>query len=174
MIVSFLNLGSWYGLNREYPLGVQFLTGIAARHPEPRLASLREDLLHNWVLSLVEGREFAAAETLLDAKRSAGEIPQAEWKSLTIYLYQMKGQEAARRDFASAARLIEEGMSKTGPDSALQRSFEVYVHNEVVSLMREKRSQDALGVIERALAVVPQSALLRRDHSMVSSQLAAP
>jgi len=171
MIVSFLNLGSWYGLNRDFARGVDFITRMAAWYPEPRLSSLREDLLHNWVLSLVEQREFEATEALLDVQRSAGGMTEAEWKSLTVYLYQMKAQEAARANFAVAAGLIEEGLRKAGPDEALQRSFEVYVHNEVVSLMRAKKLQDALTVIGRALNVAPRSALLRKDHSRVTAEL---
>ncbi|MBN1835091.1 MAG: hypothetical protein JW820_04515, partial [Spirochaetales bacterium] len=174
MVVSFLNLGSWYGLNREFARGVDFLTDMGSAYPEPRLSSLREDLLHNWVLHLVEQREFEAAEALLDGRRSDGEVEEGQWRSLMVYLYQIKAQEAARTNFAVAAGLIEEGLGKTGPDGALERSFEVYAHNEVVSLVRAKRLEDALVVVERALGVVPQSALLRKDHSLVTGQLGQP
>ena len=171
MIVSFLNLGSWYGLKRDYSSGVDFIQRMADRFPEPRLSSLLEDLLHNWFLSLVEQREFSAAETLLDTHRSRGLLADVEWKSLTIYLYQIKAQDAARSDYAAAAGIIEQGLRKTGPDGTLHRSYEVYVHNRVVSLIRAGRLEDALGLIDDALAITPHSALLDKDRTLVTDQM---
>jgi tetratricopeptide (TPR) repeat protein len=174
MIVSFLNLGSWYGVNREYSSGVDFVERMAERFPEPRLSSLLEDLLHNWTLYLLEQREFDAAENLLDAHRSRGLLADAEWKSLTVYLFQIKAQDAAGSDYAVAAGIIEDGLRKTGPDGTLNRSYEVYIHNRVVSLIRAGKLEDALVIIDDALEITPHSTLLDRDRSLVTDQMSTP
>jgi tetratricopeptide (TPR) repeat protein len=171
MIVSFLNLGSWYGLNRRFAPAVDFVGAAAERCPEPRLSSLLEDLLHNWILSLVGQGQFDQAEDLLDARRGDGLLADGEWRSLTVYLYQMRAQEAARSNFAAAAGWIMEGLNKTGPDDALDRSFEVYIHNQVVSLLRGGQLEEALAVIDDAMGVAPRSALLQKDRALVTEQM---
>jgi tetratricopeptide (TPR) repeat protein len=173
MIASFLNLGSWYGLNRNFSPAVDFISAAAERYQEPRLSSLLEDLMHNWILSLVWQRDFDKAENLLDGRRGDGLLPDDEWRSLTVYLYQMKAQEAARSNFGAAAGLIRDGLNKTGPDDTLNRSFEVYAHNQAVSLLRAGRLEEALAVIDDALHLAPQSALLLKDRGLVTEQLPA-
>jgi Flp pilus assembly protein TadD len=63
--------------------------------------------------------------------------------------------------------LIEEGISKVGSDQSLTKSYEVYIHNSVVTLVRAERYQDALSVLEEALSQVPTSKVLQNDKSMV-------
>ena len=174
MVAAFLNLGSWLGLQGEFLRGVDFLTLALDRHREPRLESLRNDLLHNWTLSLVTRREFTAAERGLDAHRAAGLMSEGEWKSLTVYVYQIKAREAAAVDFAAAAAMVRGGLAKVGPDAALERSFEVYVHNQVVTLIREHRLQDAAAVIDEALRFAPNSVRLKNDRSLVTARLNSP
>ena len=94
-------------------------------------------------------------------------MAEQQWKELIVYLYQLRAQSSAHGDFYEAARLIQEGMDKVGTDQGLMKSYEVYIHNAVVTLVRAERYQDALSVLEEALSQVPTSSVLQNDKSMV-------
>jgi len=111
--------------------------------------------------------EFVEAEELLDLQLEGGRMAEQEWRELTVYLYQLRAQSSARGDFSEAARLIQEGLNKVGSDQSLMKSYEVYIHNSVVTLVRAERYQDALSVLEEALSQVPTSRVLQNDKSMV-------
>jgi len=170
MITAFHNLASWYGMGRDFQAALNFLSRVAARYQEPRLDSLRGDLLHNWVLNLVQKGKLDQAEALLDARLADGELSAEEWKSLTVYLYQLRAQRLARTDFSEAVRIIEQGLEKVGSDRGLDKSYEVYVHNTVVTLVRAGRYQDALSILEQALERAPKSAVLLEDRKMIVKQ----
>jgi Flp pilus assembly protein TadD len=63
--------------------------------------------------------------------------------------------------------LIQEGLEKVGSDQGLIKSFEVYVHNTVVTLARAGRYQEAFTLLEEALSRLPGSGVLLKDKSMV-------
>jgi len=167
MITAVLNLASWYGINGRFEDALAFLDRTALRYGDKRLDALRADLIHNWTLSLVEKGELVEAEELLDLQFEGGRVAEQEWRELIVYLYQLQAQSSARGDFSEAARLIREGINKVGPDQRLTKSYELYIHNSVVSLVRAERYQEALSVLEEALSVVPTSRVLQKDKSMV-------
>lgn len=167
MITALLNLASWYGMNRRFEEALTFLDQAALRYGEDRLDALRGDLIHNWALSLVQRGEFVEAEELLDLQLEGGCMAEQEWRELTVYLYQLRAQSSASGDFSEAARLIQEGINKVGSDQSLIKSYEVYIHNSVVTLVRAERYQDALSVLEEALSQVPTSRVLQNDKSMI-------
>lgn len=167
MITALLNLASWYGMNRRFEEALTFLDQAALRYGDGRLDALRGDLIHNWALSLVQRGEFVEAEELLDLQLEGGCMAEQEWRELTVYLYQLRAQSSASGDFSEAARLIQEGINKVGSDQSLIKSYEVYIHNSVVTLVRAERYQDALSVLEEALSQVPTSRVLQNDKSMI-------
>ncbi len=167
MITALLNLASWYGMNSRFEQALAFLDRTALRYGDARLDALRGDLIHNWALSLVQKGEFVEAEELLDLQFEVGRMAEQEWRELIVYLYQLRAQSSAGGDFSEAARLIQEGISKVGSDRSLTKSYEVYIHNSVVTLVRAERYQDALSVLEEALSQVPTSKTLQNDKSMV-------
>jgi tetratricopeptide (TPR) repeat protein len=167
LITSLLNLASWHGMNGRFREALEFLNRAAARYGDSRLEVLRADLVHNWAVSLIRKGSFAEAEQLLDVQREAGGIAEQDWKELTVYLYQVRAQRSARGDYSEAAGLILEGLKKVGSDQGLSKSYEIYVHNSVVSLVRSARYQAALSLLDEALSRVPNSSVLRRDRSMV-------
>jgi tetratricopeptide (TPR) repeat protein len=167
MITALLNLASWYGMNSRFEPALAFLDRAVLRYGDGRLDALRGDLIHNWALSLVQKGEFVEAEELLDLQFEGGRMVEQEWRELTVYLYQLRAQSSAGGDFSEAARLIQEGISKVGSDQSLTKSYEVYIHNSVVTLVRAERYQDALSVLEEALSQVPASKTLQNDKSMV-------
>jgi hypothetical protein len=171
MITAVHNLASWYGMSGRFEQALSVLSAAARAYPDGRLESLRGDLIHNWVLSLVQRGALEEAEALVDSRLREGELDPGQWRSLTVYIYQLKAQAAGRGDFARAAGIIAEGLKKVGPDQGLMKSYEAYVHNAVVTLVRAERLQEALGVLEEALSRAPESTVLRDDQSKILEQL---
>ncbi|UCF96434.1 MAG: hypothetical protein JSV89_14795 [Spirochaetaceae bacterium] len=167
LITSLLNLASWHGMGGRFGEALDFLDRASEGYANDRLDSLREDLVHNWTVSLIQRRSYSEAEKLLDVQRSGGVIAEKEWKELIVYLYQVRAQETAPGDYAEAARLIRDGLNKVGSDQGLNRSYEVYIHNSVVNLARARRYQEALSVLDEALSRLPGSSVLLKDRSMV-------
>jgi hypothetical protein len=124
-------------------------------------------LTHNWVLSLIQKDNFPEAEQLLDTQRSSGGLKESAWKELTVYIYQLRAQKSAHGDYGEAARMILEGLNKVGSDQGLAKSYEVYTHNSVVTLVRDELYEEALAVLEEALLQLPTSSVLLEDRSMV-------
>jgi hypothetical protein len=144
---------------------------VGALYPELPLGSLPQDILHNWVLTLLQGERMEEAETLLDAHRGSAELEDGQWRSLTVYLYQLRAQAASRRDYAEAARVARTGLDKVGPDAGMLRTYEVYVHNQVVSLAQARRFEEALLALGEAFQCAPTSALLAEDRKMMEAEL---
>jgi tetratricopeptide (TPR) repeat protein len=167
LITSLLNLASWYGMSGRFGEALDFLEEVQARYRDERLSALAGDLTHNWVLSRIQSGNLSEAEELLDAQRTAGLVEETEWKELTVYLYQVRAQKEASGDYREAARLILQGISKVGSDQGLAKSYEVYIHNSVVTLVRSELYEEALTVLDEALEQLPASAVLLRDRSMV-------
>ena len=167
LITSLLNLASWYGMSGRFAEALEFLDSAARRYGDDRLDALQGDLNHNWILSLIQKGDYSAAEQLLDSQQSQGRIAGGEWKELTVYLYQVRAQKQAHGDYNGAARLILDGMNKVGSEQSLAKSYEVYIHNSVVTLARNARYEEALAVIEEALLHLPGSSVLLKDRSMV-------
>jgi tetratricopeptide (TPR) repeat protein len=174
LTTALLNQASWHGLNGEYPAGVRFLSAAFRLYPDPRLTRLREDLLHNWAVSLIEARRYEEAEALVDERRAQGELPEAEWRNLSVTITQLRAQEAARTDLARAAELVRVGLARLGPDAGLQATYEAYAHNQAVSLLAAGRTVEALEVVRQALGLLPGSALLKRDEALLLRQDAKP
>jgi hypothetical protein len=167
LITTLLNLASWHGMSGHFQEALDFLERSVSPYPHERLSALRGDLIHNWALNLMQKGSYLEAEQLLDNQRSKGVLVEEEWKELIVYLYQVRAQSMARTDYAGAARLIQEGLNKAGSDQGLSKSYEVYIHNSVVTLARDERYEQALSLLDTALAVLPESRVLQQDRSKV-------
>ncbi len=172
MIVSILNLASWYGFQADYQAGLTFLNQALDLHPQDsRLIKLRQDLLHNWAIALIEQNKLEKAKTLLEEQRRLGQVEQGEWESLMIYIYQVEAQTISREDFQAAALTIREALEKIGKNEKLLKSFEVYSHNQFVFLANSGSYRQALLLVEEALATFPASTVLARDRELLRQQL---
>jgi tetratricopeptide (TPR) repeat protein len=164
------NRASACGLAGDYQAGVDFLNEAWPLYPEPRLARLREDLLHNWAVSLIAARRLEEAQRLLDERLARGELPASEWRSLSVTVVQLQAQEAARTDPGRAAELVRAGLARIGPEPALKATYEACAHNQAVSLLRAGRPEEALEAVRRALTLLPGSAVLSGDESLLLRQ----
>jgi tetratricopeptide (TPR) repeat protein len=168
LALSCLNVASYYGMAGNYDQGVGFLDEAVRGLADPRLTRVREDLLHNWAVSLIEARRLEEAQGLIDARRAAGELPEREWRSLGVTIWQLRAQEASRRDFAEAAEILSKALEQLGPEASLVSGYEVYVHNQVAGLVNSGRLEEARRVVREALRVLPGSSRLRQDEALLS------
>ncbi len=169
MIVSLTNLGSSYGIRRNYQRAVSFISAVSGdfKH-EPRLKKLKQDLVHNWVIELINRGKLDEAQDLLDTQFQSGGIEEKEWKRLLIYTYQVKAQSLSREDFKKAASVIWEALEKVGRDSELLKSYEVYTHNQIVALLKSDQYEEAQSILDDALGIYPESSMFRKDQSLIT------
>jgi tetratricopeptide (TPR) repeat protein len=170
LTLSSLNVASFYGQAGRYQEGVDFLEEAARGLDDPRLAKVREDLLHNWAVSLVQAGRLEEAQELIDRRRAGGELSEGEWRSLGVSIWQLRAREAARRDFGEAAAILREALRSLGPEPGLVSGYEVYVHNQLAALVNSGRVEEARDVLRGALRVLPSSSMLREDEARLASR----
>jgi len=172
LIVAFSNLASWHGLHGDYRKGVE-LIGQAADSVSHNstLIKIKSDLLHNWIIELVENKKLENAASLLNDEHYRDFLGRDEWKTLSIYIYQLQAREAAATSFDRAAQIIKNAVTSVGADPELSRSYEHYVHNHFVQFFNNQRFVEADGVIDQGLAFMPRSSLLLKDKALVAENL---
>jgi tetratricopeptide (TPR) repeat protein len=170
LTLSSLNVASFYGRAGRYEEGTRFLEEAARGLEDPRLARVREDLLHNWAVSLIQAGRLEEAQELIDRRRAGGGLPEEEWRSLGVSIWQLRAREVSRRDFGEAARILLEALRSLGPEPGLVSGYEVYVHNQMASLVNSGRVEEARRVLREALRVLPASSLLREDEARLASR----
>ena len=170
LALSSLNVASFYGLAGRWEEGAGFLQEAGRSLEDPRLAKVREDLLHNWAVSLIEDRRLEQAQAMIDDRRARGELSEREWRSLGVSIWQLRAQEASRRDFGEAAASLRRALESLGPEAGLASGYEVYVHNQMAALVNSGRLEEARGVLREALRFLPGSSLLREDEARLASR----
>jgi tetratricopeptide (TPR) repeat protein len=165
LTLSCLNTAAWYGQAGRFEEGVRFLAEAALLLEDPRLRRVREDLLHNWAVSLIQAGRLEEAQELLDRGRAAGELSEREWRTLGVSIWQLRAREASRRDYGEAAAMLRRAVEILGPAAELVSGYEVYVHNQMASLVNSGRLAEAREVLGEALRFLPGSSLLRQDEA---------
>lgn len=172
LIVAFSNLASWYGLHGDYRQGVELIVQAAdAVSHNSTLVRVKSDLLHNWVIELVENKKLETAASLLTDKRYRDSLEGDESKTLSIYIYQLQAREAAAASFGRAAQIIKDAVTSVGAEPELLRSYEHYVHNNFVQFFNKQLFTEAIRVIDQGLAFMPRSSLLLKDQALVAENL---
>ncbi len=170
LTLSSLNVASFYGQAGRYEEGTRFLDEASRQLDDPRLARVREDLLHNWAVSLVQAGRLEEAQGLIDRRRAGGELSEREWRSLGVSIWQLRAREASRRDYGEAAAILSQALESLGPEPGLVSGYEVYVHNQMASLVNSGRLEEARGVLDKALRLLPSSSLLREDEARLADR----
>jgi tetratricopeptide (TPR) repeat protein len=168
LVLSTLNVASFYGQSGRFEDGVRFLEEAAALLDDPRLARVREDLLHNWAVTLIQAGRLEEARELIDRRRDRGQLSEREWRSLGVSIWQLRAREASRRDFGEAAAMLRKALESLGPEPGLVSGYEVYVHNQMAALVNSGRLDEARSVLGEALRILPSSSLLREDEARLA------
>ena len=172
LIVAFSNLASWHGLHGDYRKGVELIgQAVDVVSQNSTLVKVKSDLMHNWVIDLVENKKVETAASLLSNEHYRDSLEKDEWKTLSIYIYQLQAREAAATNFARAAQIIKDAVTIVGMDPELLRSYEHYMHNHFVQFFNDQRFDEADRVIDQGLTFMPRSSLLLKDKALVAENL---
>jgi hypothetical protein len=165
MDITFSNYASFLAMRSDFRSAIDFLDAAKSSWGErPDLTRRRQEVTHNWILSLVEKGSREEAGTLLETPSARDVLGGADWTDLSVFLVQSRAEAAARGgDYGTAAQTVAAGLQALGAQAELLRAYEAYVHNEFAKLYNARRFAEAKQVIERGLAVHPASRSLAGD-----------
>ena len=128
----------------------------------------RQDVYHNWVVSLFQAGAFAEAETLLSQPAVRAAIDGPDWTDLSVSLVQLRAQsEASSGGYLAGAQIVTEGIRKLGAQPLLLQTYEAYVHNAFALLYNARKLVDARSVLDQALTAYPDSRILEQDRELL-------
>ena len=121
--------------------------------------------------SAVKNQPFAQAATLVDQAFSQGILTSARRQELLSYLYGQEVQRVASSRGAQAAwQFLGTLPAEVQALSSLAKAKEVYaynwsveVHNQFAKLWNAGKKADARQLLEDAMRLLPESALLKKD-----------
>ncbi len=165
-------LGSM-GERRDFARAVQFADAVKASFGGiVNLDQARNDLYHNWVVTLVENQSLADAEALLAQPAAHAALDEQDWMALSVEVVQLEARQQGDSGGAmAAAGVVAEGMKRLGRQPALLQAYEVYVHNAFAMLYNARKSLDAKAVVDQGLAVYPDSRMLQEDLDLARKAL---
>jgi hypothetical protein len=173
MTIAFGNYITWLGARQEFPQAVQFTDAVKASFGGiVNLDQPRRDLHHNWVVSLMDNRQFAEAEALLSQPAAKAALDDQDWTALSVAVVQRLAQ--AQGDSGgniAAAGVVADGLKRLGRQPALLQTYEAYVHNAFAMLYNARKAMDAKAVVDQGLAVYPDSRMLQQDLDIAKKAL---
>jgi hypothetical protein len=163
----------WLGERREFLQAVQFADAVKASFGGIiSIEQPRQDLYHNWVVSLLESRSYTEAEALLAQPAARTALDDADWTSLSIAVVQREAQaEEEAHGAVAAAGVVADALRKLGRQPALLQTYEAYIHNAFAMLYNARRAVDAKAIIDQGLAIYPDSRTLQRDLDLARRAL---
>jgi tetratricopeptide (TPR) repeat protein len=165
MDITFSNFTSLLAMRGDFRPAVDFLDAAKSSWGERSdLFRQRQEITHNWIVSLVEKGSGQEAEALLASPATRAALGDADWIDLSVFLVQSRAEVAARSgDYGAAADAIAAGLQALGAQTELLRAHEAYVHNAFARLYNARKFDDAKAVLERGLSVSPSSPMLTGD-----------
>ncbi len=176
MIAVMVNLASWHNIKKLFEEGIVYVDRVTALYGrDSRLEKSRADLLHNWVVHLIDHDDLEVANALVEKSHSSGELERKQWIEFRVYIFQLEAQKIAQSGQSLAAlRHIEKAMQELGADrrllksrSVYRRNIEVEAHNAMVVAFNAKEYDKAKMIIEQALEILPGSGYLKKDLQIV-------
>ncbi|MBN1524293.1 MAG: hypothetical protein JW904_07425 [Spirochaetales bacterium] len=123
---------------------------------------------YNHAAGLLREKRFDEAEEFLSDVNLTPYMELSKRNELWVYFYTEKASiEKTENGYFPAARILHQGIMKLGKLSQLVKTYEIYIHNGVVSLIDDKRFGDAEKVLIDAIAVLPASSTLKKDLETV-------
>jgi hypothetical protein len=170
LVTSIGNAAASLGMARRFSEACDLLgQAIGAIGPEPALQKRRAEITHNWIVALAETGELDAAEALLADPSRASLLDAADRGSLGAWTVELRAEGAARRgDYQAAADLVAAGLARLGSSAELLQAFEAYSHNLFARAWNARRFAEARACVDAALAIYPESRLLRQDRDLAA------
>ena len=176
MTGAFVNMGLLYEMRYEFDEGIGFLKEIRDLYGEDdKLRRLRDEMAHNWVVTVIESGDIELAEIVTDGLFENGDLARKKWQDFKVTIYQTKAQSLSRSSgYLIALRHIEKGIDQFGQVSNLLNSLRIYrhnyeveAHNSMVSAVNEGEFDKARQIIQEALEELPDSEVLDSDLSLL-------
>jgi len=173
MTIAFSNYITWLGSRQDFLQAAQFVDAVRASFGQTvAIDQPRQDLYHNWVVSLLDSREYQDAETLLSQAAARAALDEADWTSLSVAVVQREAQaEGDNNGSIAAAEIVADGLKRLGRQPALLQTYEAYIHNAFAMLYNARRAVDAKAVIDQGLLVYPDSRMLLQDLDLARKAL---
>ncbi|HTO23008.1 MAG TPA: hypothetical protein VMQ10_11085 [Spirochaetia bacterium] len=173
MQIAFSNYVTWLSSRQEFAQAAQFMDAVRASFGGTvAIDPSRQELYHNWVVSLIDSRQYADAETLLGQPTTRAGMDDADWTSLSVALVQRQAQaEGDSSGSVAAAEVVAQGLKKLGRQPALLQTYEAYIHNAFAMLYNARRAVDAKAVVDQGLLVYPDSRMLLQDLDLARKAL---
>lgn len=169
MDITFSNFTSLLAMRGDFRPAVGFLDAAKSSWGErPDLFRQRQEITHNWIVSLVQKGSRDEAAALLEAPSARGVLGSADWTDLSVFLVQSRAEAAARTGgYREAAEKVAAGLKSLGQQPELLRAYEAYVHNAFAQLYNARRFEEARQTIEDGLSAYPTSRTLGADLQTV-------
>jgi tetratricopeptide (TPR) repeat protein len=173
MDITFSNYASLLAMRGDFRPAIDFLDAAKSSWGErPDLARRRQEITHNWIVSLVEKGLRGEAGALLEAPSARDVLGAADWTDLSVFLVQSRAEAAARAGgYREAAKEVAAGLQSLGAQAELLRAYEAYVHNAFAQLYNARRYDEARETVEGGLSVYPASRTLSADLQTVRGTL---
>ncbi len=173
MTIAFSNYVTWLSSRRDFSEAVQFVDAVRASFGGMvAMDQSRQDLYHNWVVGLLDDRQYDEAQTLLAQASTRAALDESDWNALSVALVQRQAQQEGDNGGAmAAAGVVAEALKKLGRQPALLQTYEAYVHNAFALLYNARRAVDAKAVIDQGLQVYPDSRTLLQDLDLARKAL---
>jgi hypothetical protein len=131
-----------------------------------------EMYVFNYIKELINKGKFNEAMATLDGNYAQKFLKAKSAKDLLLFYYLTKAEALAGEfGYLKGAECIEEGMAKLGRQSLLLNNYEAYIHNYVVMLAEAKEYKKALEVLGKALSVLPESSLFKKDKKAIEENM---
>ena len=129
-------------------------------------------MYHNWIVSLLDTRQFADADALLSQPSTRAALDDDDWTALSVAVIQRLAQaQGDNGGNIAAAGVVAEALKKLGRQPALLQTYEAYVHNAFATLFNARKAVDAKALIDQGLAVYPDSRMLQQDLDIAKKAL---
>jgi tetratricopeptide (TPR) repeat protein len=165
LVTALSNYAVWLAQSGRFAEAVSFLEEAERSYgADPDLTQRLRELLHNQAVALVEAGDLDAAEAMLASQPRADTLDPADRRELLVWIIQLRADRSARKaDYAAAAAVIADGMSRMGDEALLLTAFETYTHNAFAQLYNARRFGEAKTLLQDALARYPASRVIRHD-----------
>lgn len=128
----------------------------------------------NYLQYTVDRTGLDAALTEIHAAH--GTLPASEYEKLIVYAWSREGERIAKgKQWLEAAAAVEKGLTELPGQSDLSRQRIVYrqnyaidVHNKAAAAWNAGNADTVRKLLDDALALIPESALLRNDRSKLN------
>jgi len=155
----------------DFRTAFDFLSRYQAAIESGQYGQLSLAVTFNYLQYTVDRTSLDGALTEIHAAH--GTIPASEYEKLIVYAWSREGERIAKgKLWLEAAAAVEKGLTEIPGQSDLLRQRIIYrqnyaidIHNKAAAAWNSGNAETVRQLLDDALSLVPESALLRNDRS---------